>query len=66
MLPRNESVVTEALIEPDLILQVNFFIIYTSTLVKSAQRKTNFLISQPKHMLWVRKRTVSLRHVSIC
>ena len=25
VLPRNESVVTEALIEPDLILQVNFF-----------------------------------------
>ena len=24
-------------------------------------RKTNFLISQPKHMLWVLKRTVSMR-----
>ena len=25
------------------------------TLVKSVYRKTNFLISQPKHMLWVLK-----------
>ena len=31
------------------------------TLVKSAYRKTNFLIFQPKHMLWVLKRTVSKR-----
>ena len=31
------------------------------TLVKSAERKFNFLISQPKHMLWVLKRTVSMR-----
>ena len=31
------------------------------TLVKSALRKFNFLISQPKHMLWVLKRTVSMR-----
>ena len=31
------------------------------TLVKSMYRKFNFLISQPKHMLWVFKRTVSLR-----
>ena len=27
----------------------------------SAYLKMNFLISQPKHMLWVLKRTVSLR-----
>ena len=33
------------------------------TLVKSAYRKTDFLISQPKHMLWVLKRTVSIRRV---
>ena len=33
------------------------------TLVKSgsAYRKFNFLISQPKHMLWVLKRTISMR-----
>ena len=29
-------------------------------LVKSAYQKNNFLISQPKHMLWVLKRTVSM------
>ena len=31
------------------------------TLVTSAWRKFNFLISQPKHMLWVLKRIVSMR-----
>ena len=30
-------------------------------LVKSVYKKNNFLISQPKHMLWVLKRTVSMR-----
>ena len=30
-------------------------------LVKSAYQKNYFLISQPKHMLWVLKRTVSMR-----
>ena len=30
-------------------------------LVKSAYKKINFLISHPKHMLWVLKRTVSMR-----
>ena len=30
-------------------------------LVKSAEQKHNSLISQPKHMLWVLKRTVSMR-----
>ena len=39
-------------------LQVNIDI---RTLVKSALRKFNFLISQPKYMLWVLKRTVSMR-----
>ena len=34
---------------------------YTRPLVKSAYQKNNFLISQPKHMLWVLKRTVSMR-----
>ena len=33
----------------------------TRTLVQSAYQKINFLISQPKHMLWELKRTVSLR-----
>ena len=33
----------------------------TRSLVKSAYQKTNFLISQPKHMLWVLKRPVSMR-----
>ena len=31
------------------------------TLVKRVKRKINFLLSQPKHMLWVLKRTVSVR-----
>ena len=31
------------------------------TLVKSAYQKINFLISQPKQMLWVLKRTVLMR-----
>ena len=30
-------------------------------LVKSVYQKNNFLISQPKHILWVLKRTVSMR-----
>ena len=28
---------------------------------KSAELEINFLISRPKHMLWVLKRTVSMR-----
>ena len=32
------------------------------TSVKSAQQKINFLISQPKHMLWVFNETVSFDH----
>ena len=32
-------------------------------LVKSAYQKNNFLISQQKHMLWVLKRTVSMRRL---
>ena len=32
-------------------------------LVKSAQQQTNFVISQPKNMLWVLKRTVSMRYI---
>ena len=30
-------------------------------LAKSVYQKFNFLISKPKHMLWVLKRTVSMR-----
>ena len=30
-------------------------------LVKSVYQLLNFLISQPKHMLWVLKRTISVR-----
>ena len=30
-------------------------------LVKGAYQKINFLISQPKHLLWVLKRTISIR-----
>ena len=33
----------------------------TSPLVKSVYQKIIFLICQPKHMLWVLKRTVSMR-----
>ena len=29
---------------------------------ESAYQNINFLISEPKHMLWVLKRTVSMRH----
>ena len=29
--------------------------------VKRVYQKNNFLISQPKHMLWVLKRTVTLK-----
>ena len=31
------------------------------TLVKCVYQKAIFLIAQPKHMLWVLKRTVSMR-----
>ena len=34
---------------------------FLRTLAKSAYRKTDFLISQSKHMLWVLKRTISMR-----
>ena len=37
------------------------FVVLFQALVKSAYQKINFLISQPKHLLWVLKRTVSLR-----
>ena len=42
--------------------QVYFSTTDTSkTLDKSAYQKINFLVSHPKHMLWVLKRTVSMR-----
>ena len=31
-------------------------------LVKSVYQKINFLISQPKYMLWMLKRTISFEH----
>ena len=34
---------------------------YNRTLVKSVYQKIKFLIAQPKHMLWVLKRTVLMR-----
>ena len=37
------------------------FVTYTRPLDKSVYWKTIFFISQPKHMLWVLKRTVSMR-----
>ena len=37
------------------------FVVLLRPLVKSAYQKSNFRISQPKHMLWVLKRTVSMR-----
>ena len=40
------------------IFQLCFMLV--TTLVKSALLKINILISQPKHMLWVLKRTISM------
>ena len=37
------------------------FLFNTRPLVKSVYQKIKFLISKPKHMLWVLKRIVSLR-----
>ena len=31
------------------------------TIFKSVLQKTDFLITQPEHMLWILKRTVSMR-----
>ena len=36
-------------------------IVFNRPLVKSTYQKINFLISQTKHMLWVLKRSVSMR-----
>ena len=36
---------------------------FNRCLVKSAYQKIDFLISQPKYMLWVLKRTVSMRRL---
>ena len=44
-----------------LILPYNVKIIIVRTLIKSVYQKNHFLISKPKHMLWVLKRTVSMR-----
>ena len=37
------------------------FVVYYRPLLKSAYQKIIFLISQSKHMLWVFKRTLSMR-----
>ena len=45
-------------------LETNNFLIWNLVfrpLVKSAYQKFNFLIYKPKYMLWVLKRTVSMR-----
>ena len=48
--------------KPSFVLNVTKTILNViRPLVKSAYQKYNFLISQPKHMLWVLKRTVSMR-----
>ena len=39
-------------------------VILFSPLDKSVLLKSNFLVSQPKHVLWVLKRTVSMRRFS--
>ena len=41
--------------------KLTFRLMDNGTLVKSAYQKCYFLISQPKYMLWVLKRTVSMR-----
>ena len=39
---------------------INDYLRPSTTLVKSAEQKNNFLISQSKQMLWVLKRTVAM------
>ena len=41
--------------------EIEMLLYQSLNLVKSAYQKINFLISHPKHMLWVLKRTVSMR-----
>ena len=58
--------------ELSAIYLLNFFLVDAiyRPLVKSANQKNKVLISQPKHVLWVLKRTVSLdsafEHQNIC
>ena len=56
---------TKELKENDARLVNRFMIMvhgnHTRPLAKSVYRRSNFLISGPKHMLWVLKRTVSMR-----
>ena len=37
------------------------FLFYSRPIAKDTYQKIIFLISQPKHMLWLLKRTVSMR-----
>ena len=46
---------------PGKLCDVKMCVCVPRPLVKSAYQKNNFLISQPKHMLWVLKRSVSMR-----
>ena len=41
--------------------KMSAFYVYIRPSVKSAYQKNNVLISQTKHMLWVLKKTVSMR-----
>ena len=41
------------------ICELTLFVLFSTKAYKSAYLKIIFLISQPKHMLWVLKRTVS-------
>ena len=43
------------------VIILNFSKEYTGLYLRVYNKKNNFLVSQPKHMLWVLKRTVSLR-----
>ena len=53
---KSDKIVGEGVLRMVLVLFV-----VVRPLVKSVYQKNNFLISQPKHMLWILKRTVSMR-----
>ena len=50
-------------VSPDLDSNFAKIMMADEPLVKSVYQKNNFLISQPKRMLWVLKRTVSMRQL---
>ena len=49
------------LLKKSLYISFIKYTVITRPLVKSAYQKYNFLVSKPKHMLWVLKRTLSMR-----